>query len=365
MSTTSWLIEIDRIAADGSAILGENLVMFYLIQLVSIFLNASSVIASVLVGLHVFGHNVVPKAIIPPARGQAAGGLMDHDISTRISFYLSLANLAFSSWHLIDHVMLFVNPRVPSQSLAFSLAFIEGTAFIYQQLISFAPVVVPLNGYGYTGYFCLWNIKTLGGAVVLMFGVALSLANAMATIVGLAQVRRAIASAASTIGKPAQFEATRLQVASRCLVGMIRAASFLHLPRALTLVVIAGFHLNGYIEPVSVLASALFANSAGLVDAYVYIQNQRLKAQVAANRPDVNKRSKFKLLHPANSGIAALLYAECFVRELLVKAGSAEATAAIKDSFWLSYAQQEFHVFRSESFHPRCFSFVLSCARPR
>ncbi|KAI9179847.1 hypothetical protein H9P43_005178 [Blastocladiella emersonii ATCC 22665] len=233
-----WLIDISQLAVGSSAVLNDNQIMFFLMHFSAVALNFSSAASSLLVALHLISFCASVYTYLLVCRGKRLP-LGDYD------------------WYL--HTFCLAN------------------------MAACASIVLPLDGYGFSGYFCLWNVKSLGGVIVLLLGVALTLANAFSTIVGLAHVRRAIASAASTIRKPGHFEAARLKVASRCLVGMIRIASLLHLPRAICLVIIAGFHLAGYIEPVSMLASAVLANSAGLVDSYVYIQNQKLKAQAAGS----------------------------------------------------------------------------------
>ncbi|KAI9179845.1 hypothetical protein H9P43_005176 [Blastocladiella emersonii ATCC 22665] len=314
-----WLIPLDTIVEGNSAVLNGNTPMFLAIHCAAIAVNLASVASSFLVALHVLGFARIPQWILPTAGVSVVPrhGLMHHDISTRLSFYLAVASMVFSGWHTLDHLYLVAYQRIPPRSISVPLGIVQGVSFGYQQLLSFCAsaytyvlvcrgkriplgrydwklhfycllniavclaITVSLDGYGFSGYYCLWNIHSPGGAVSLCFGVALSLVNALSTIIGLAHVRRAVRAAAATIQKPRQFESARLQVASRCLVGMINVAAFLHMPRAATLVLVAGFHLAGYLEPVSILFVSLSANSAGLADALVYLHNQRIKAQAA------------------------------------------------------------------------------------
>ncbi|KAI9179846.1 hypothetical protein H9P43_005177 [Blastocladiella emersonii ATCC 22665] len=197
-----WLIEVNKLNVGDSAVLGGNLPMFLLIHWVVIAINAASVL---------------------------------------------VAFLIFSGWHILDHLLLVTYARFPRRTMTFPIALVQAIefgkriplgrydwklhAFCIAYLVVCVSITLAMDGFGVSGYSCLWNIKTLGGTVSLFFGVALSITNAMITIVGLAYVRRAVRAAAAGVKRPGQFESTWLQVASRCLVAMIKVAAFLHLPR--------------------------------------------------------------------------------------------------------------------------------------
>ncbi|KAI9223223.1 hypothetical protein BC828DRAFT_376474 [Blastocladiella britannica] len=228
----NWIISAPAVAEGATSILNDNVVMFYVIHLAALICIVFSVSASMLVLAHVYGLRV-PDPINRALGGIFTGGQQQQqtkanggefglfakrtDLSARFAVYLALADTTWGFSHSIDHLYLIVNGQNPSHAVAKVLGSVVWIFFGYHVLMHaclslytylrvckntsvpfgakdwklhaacfgtvlvILPVLLAIQGIGNSGYWCLAQLGTPGGAFVFWLLAAVSGFTALAT----------------------------------------------------------------------------------------------------------------------------------------------------------------------------------------
>ncbi|ORZ31721.1 hypothetical protein BCR44DRAFT_1441786 [Catenaria anguillulae PL171] len=213
-------------------------------------------------------------------------------------------------------------------------------AFCFGGVGALIPVFWYIDGFGSTGYWCLAKAGTVGGGVVAMVVTGVSLLNAIGTTgsnfliatkleqvmrsvemqqeqrtnaarAGVAVLRKVIVGPKQPSGSGGGQHSSsnggggggsvspnasatdgswqnavrisneqRSLIASQCLVTLIRTASFVYIPLAISLFTSSMFMIKGYVEPASCLFVVFTANVSGFFNARAYFTNEALKMTI-------------------------------------------------------------------------------------
>ncbi|KAI9179850.1 hypothetical protein H9P43_005181 [Blastocladiella emersonii ATCC 22665] len=204
-----------------SAVLGHP-VMFHAVHIAALLSIAASVIGS----LGVIAH--INRVTLPAPLSQRTGGLFAAwgsapqkpkrlEFAARFAMYLAVVDAVWSTSHAIDHGLLLFTRVLPSETTGVFLGMVVWVLFGYHQMMhaclslftwlrvcrevkldlgrldwklhalcfgsiaATTPIIYFINGFGIGGFWCINNIKTDGGTVLLFMATTVSAINAVAT----------------------------------------------------------------------------------------------------------------------------------------------------------------------------------------